>query len=102
MLSLTSGTVTGDSDIPDTIEDGDGTGTIHIIRSSESTDFHNPYLLYKPHTTSQTERPPFASLGGVRDVSSPEEAIQTAISEPILKIGWSTFCVAKNNQLPDN
>jgi len=55
MLSLTSGTVTGDSDIPDTIEDGDGTGTIHIIRSSESTDFHNPYLLYKPHTTSQTE-----------------------------------------------
>lgn len=100
MLSLTSGTVTGDSDIPDTIEDDDGTGTVHIIRGSGSTDFHHPYLLYKPHTTPQTERPLFASLGGVRDVSSPEEAIQTAISEPILKIGWTTFWVAKNNQLP--
>lgn len=100
VLSLTSRTAVADSDIPDTIEGDDGTGTVHIIRGSKSTDFHHPYLLYKPHTTPQAERPLFVSPGTLRDVSSPEEAIQTAISEPIHKIGWTTFWVAKNNQLP--
>jgi hypothetical protein len=100
LLSQTTGTVVADSDIPDKIEDDDETGTIHVIRSSESTDFHHPYLLYKPNITPRTERPLFVSPGTIRDVSSPEEAIQKAINGHIHKIGWSTFWLAKNNRLP--
>jgi len=100
LLSLTTESVAADSSILDTVEDDDGTGTIHVIANSDSTDFHHPYLLYKPDTTPQAERPLFVSPGTIRDVSSPVEAYQTAISKPIHKIGWSTFWVAKNNQLP--
>ena len=94
-----TGTTTGDPDIPNVIEDDDGRGTIHIIRSTDASKFHHPYLLFKPDPPPKTKRPLFATLGQVRDVSSQEEALQQATGDPVLKVEWTQFNAAKFNRM---
>jgi len=76
----------------------ENSGNVHIIRSTEETNFHHPYLLFKPDPEPQTERPLFISPSPLREVSSQEEAVQQARSMGMLQPDW--FETPNKNRLP--